>query len=262
MSHRGRVVLREGPRLLFWRAPTDNDVGGSKRQDATDWMQAGLHRLQHRLDGVERAERDGAVTVTVRERVAPPVLEIGIQAEYVYTIGPDGGVLLEVHGAPAGRFPPSIPRIGLIMTLPRELERVAWYGLGPGESYPDSRQAVRVGLWESRVGEMTTRYEKPQENGSRSDARWATVTDGSGAGLRLRGEPRFCFSAHRLTPWDFGAARHFADLSPRAETVLVVDHARHGLGTASCGPGVLPRYVLEPREFRFRLALEGLGARG
>jgi len=34
---------------------------------------------------------------------------------------------------------------------------------------------------------------------------------------------------------------------------LTLDVAQHGLGTASCGPGVLPRYRLVPQKTEFTL---------
>ncbi|MGA2975686.1 MAG: glycoside hydrolase family 2 TIM barrel-domain containing protein [Spirochaetia bacterium] len=250
----GRRVMLEGPKLLFWRAPTDNDNGGRTRQNAADWKKAGLHRMQHRLDSVACVEQEGEARVTVRSRIAPPVLDIGIEAEYLYTIMATGEVRLDVHVVPRGAFPSSLPRIGLQMRLPPVLSRVSWFGLGPGESYPDSRQAARVGLWAAEVGEMTTPYEKPQENGNRSDVRWAAFTEETGAGMLVLGRPLFCFSAHRNTPEEFTKARHFSDLAPRTEIVLIIDHAQHGLGTASCGPGVLPGYILKPAEFRFAVS--------
>ncbi|MDT7696830.1 MAG: beta-galactosidase, partial [Pseudonocardiales bacterium] len=40
------------------------------------------------------------------------------------------------------------------------------------------------------------------------------------------------------------AATHTVDLRPGELVELSLDLAQHGLGTASCGPGVLPHYEL------------------
>lgn len=59
-----------GPRLDVWRAPTDNDDGAHWQSAArlgTLWRTLGLHRMRHRLDGVEPGED----ALTVRTRVAP-----------------------------------------------------------------------------------------------------------------------------------------------------------------------------------------------
>lgn len=252
MVSRGTDLLRMGPRLVFWRATTDNDRGGWRGRDVDEWRKAGLDRLQHRVDSFEWRELGaGDVRVAVRTRIAPPSLSLGIDAEYVYTVHGSGDVLLEVHGTPRGNLPPTLPRIGLQLSLPRSLDQVRWYGTGPGESYPDSRQAVRVGLFSSSVEGLETPYVFPQENGKRSDARWIACTDLRGLGLMAVGRPLVDFSAHRNTPEEYEAARHTVDLVPRDEVVLILDHRQNGLGTASCGPGVLPARQLKPREFRF-----------
>jgi beta-galactosidase/evolved beta-galactosidase subunit alpha len=259
--HRGdRPLLKSGPRLTFWRAPTDNDRGFGSR-DFAEWQAAGLHRLQHRIDGVECKDLPGGeVQVAVHSRIAPPVLFIGFDITSTWTITPTGEVFVHVQGSPRGKFPSTLPRIGLQMSIPADLDRVTWYGLGPGETYPDSRQAGRVGLWEMTIDQMTTPYERPQENGNRSDTRWVAFASAHGEGLMARGQPRINFSAHRNTPEEFAQARHPADLVPRNEIVLILDHAQNGLGSASCGPGVLPQYKLSPAEFEFSVSLIPLSA--
>ncbi len=185
----GRRLIQRGPRLQFWRAPTDNDRGFSPNVSEA-WKKAGLHRLQHRVEGVMASEgQGGSCIVRVRTRIAPPVYTHGIEAEYIYTIDPSGSIRLEVHGIPQGALPETLPRIGLQMLLPRALDSVSWFGLGPGESYPDSREAVRVGLWEMPLADLSTPYERPQENGNRSDARWLDFSDRKGRGLRIKGHP-------------------------------------------------------------------------
>ena len=47
-------MLVSGPRLELWRAPTENDTAGGRQSGmAQEWMNAGLHRLQQRVDVVE-----------------------------------------------------------------------------------------------------------------------------------------------------------------------------------------------------------------
>jgi beta-galactosidase/beta-glucuronidase len=254
----GRRLVQRGPRLQFWRAPTDNDRGFSPNVTEA-WKKARLHQLQHRVERISATEEEGgACTIRVRTRVAPPVLSHGIDADYTWTIDIAGSILLEVHDTPHGTFPETLPRIGLQMHLPRALDSVSWYGLGPGESYPDSRQAARVGLWEMPLSGMSTPYERPQENGNRSDARWVIFRDRKGRGLKITGRPLIDFSAHRNTPEEIEQARHLVDLVPRDDIVVILDHAQNGLGTASCGPGVLPQYRLAPKEFRFSVSMEAL----
>ncbi|MFD9303420.1 hypothetical protein ACFWCB_12330 [Streptomyces sp. NPDC060048] len=100
----------------------------------------------------------------------------------------------------------ALVRIGLDWEVPADWSRVEWFGTGPGEAYPDSRQAVRVGRFHATVEELQTHYVRPQENGNRADLRWVTCTDGAGNGLRVVGEEPFRFAARRWTDQQLDAA--------------------------------------------------------
>jgi beta-galactosidase/beta-glucuronidase len=253
----GRKILTRGPRLNFWRATTDNDRAGwgDERCDL-NWRQAGIHWLQHRIDEVTLEKADSQnVQIKVKTRIAPPVYEHAMVCEYTYTIDGNGGLRIEVHGKPQGKWPVMIPRIGLQLGLPADVDQVAWFGRGPGESYSDSKQAARIGRFACSVDDLYTPYVYPQENGNRSEVRWVGFTDRRGLGLKVLGLPLLNFSAHRFTTEDLDKARHTYELNRREDITLNLDLAQNGLGTASCGPGVLEQYKLKPEEFSFALQL-------
>ena len=61
-----------------------------------------------------------------------------------------------------------------------------------------------------------------------------------------------------MHPWSTGAltaARHRDELVAEPRTWLHLDHRQQGLGSASCGPGPLERYVLKSTPFHFAFAL-------
>ncbi len=251
----GRKVLTRGPRLNFWRATTDNDRAGwgDERCDF-NWRAAGLHWLQHRIDEVTMEKADSRnVQIKVNVRIAPPVYAHAMMCEYVYLIDGEGRVRIDIHGKPEGQWPVVIPRIGIQLGLWGDLDRVSWFGRGPGESYSDSKQAARIGQFGCTVDELYTPYVYPQENGNRSEVRWVSFTDPHGLGIKVAGLPLFNFSAHRFTTEDLDKARHTHELPRREDITLNLDLAQQGLGTASCGPGVLDQYKLKPEEFTFAL---------
>ncbi|MET7476926.1 glycoside hydrolase family 2 TIM barrel-domain containing protein [Streptomyces sp. NPDC005648] len=240
----GGVEVR-GLRLDVWRATTDNDEGAewlTGVRSAELWRKYGLHRMRHRLASVELDDD----ALTVRTRVAPAAWEFGLAAVYRWTS--DGSRLkLTVSVAPEGEWPVPLPRLGVRFGL-AQADTVKWYGGGPGEGYPDTKAASRVGRWESTVDALQTPYLRPQENGARADVRLAEL-----GGLRVEGDPEFFFTARRWTTEQLDAATHLADLTPDETVWVNLDHALHGIGTGSCGPGVLPQYQLraEPAEFSF-----------
>ena len=167
-------------------------------------------------------------------------------------------VQLQVHGAPEGEWPSGWARFGLELALPWSPDHVAWSGYGPGQRYPDTGQSQRLGRFDvDSVAALHTDYVKPQENGSRSGVVDLELTHG-GTGLRVEGSG-FSFTASPWTSAELDAAAHPTDLPPAGDRArLVLDLAEHGIGTASCGPGVLPQHRLEPRAVEGTLVLRAL----
>ena len=244
----------DGPRLDLWRAPTDNDRGmhGPEQLDAV-WRRHGLHRVRHRVASVEA----GADALVVRARAGTAAWDGGLWTTYTWTPAGDG-LALTVDVEPEGDWTFPLPRLGLRLSLPGAIERVEWFGRGPGEAYRDTRQAARVGRFAASVDELQTPYVRPQENGNRMEVRWATLSGADGAGLRVEGRPHIDLTARRWTTEDLDAATHTPDLTPRDRVWVNLDHAQNGIGSASCGPGVLPQHRLEAQPARFGVVLSEL----
>ena len=102
---------------------------------------------------------------------------------------------------------------------------------------------------------MANPYVFPQENGHRAGVRWATLTDAAGNGLLVEGQPTVGLTVRRWTTEDLDVARHTSDLVRGDRVWLNIDVAQNGLGSASCGPGVLPEHRLEAESRSFAVAL-------
>ncbi|GAA2423374.1 glycoside hydrolase family 2 TIM barrel-domain containing protein [Streptomyces macrosporus] len=259
-----------GPRLDVWRAPTDNDNGAPWQPDPRHgllWRELGLHRMRHRLDAVEIDGTDGSEGgtgdrgLTVRTRVAPAATDLGLRAVHRWTATEDA-VRLEVSVEPEGDWPCPLPRLGVRLGLPARYGYARWFGGGPGEAYPDTRAAALTGRWEASVDDLQTPYVRPQENGARVDVRWAELREGergSGGGLRVEADSApFWFTARRWTGEQLDAAAHTCDLVPGDTVWVNLDHALHGIGSRSCGPGVLPEHRLRAAPARFSLVLSAV----
>ncbi|ONK09374.1 glycoside hydrolase family 2 TIM barrel-domain containing protein [Streptomyces sp. MP131-18] len=257
----GGLTPAQAPRLDVWRAPTDNDLGASWQEDARygmRWRELGLDRMRHRIDGVDLA----GDALTVRTRVAPAGEELGLRADYRWT-ATDDELWLTVSVTPDSAWPCPLPRLGLRLGLPAAFSQAAWYGGGPGEAYPDTRAASRLGRYASTVDALQTPYVRPQENGARADVRWAELRDGDGHGLRMTaGSAPFWFTARRWTSEQLDAAEHTTDLAPGDTVWVNLDHGQHGIGSQSCGPGPLPQYYLHAGTAEFSLGFREVTAGG
>jgi hypothetical protein len=221
---------------------------------ATEWAKAGLHRLQHTVEGTQSRDASGAVEVVVTTRVGPAGLAWCVRCTYRYLFDHRGRLAIFVQGNPQGDAPSTFARVGLAMALVPALREFSWYGLGPLETYPDSKAAGRLGHYRAFVEELETPYVKPQENGHRSDVRWCQISDGH-RGILVTGAPLFGFSAHPWSTEALAAARHRDELVAEPRTWLHLDHRQQGLGSASCGHPPLERYVLRSEPFHFAVSL-------
>jgi len=119
------------------------------------------------------------------------------------------------------------------------------------------KQSARFGEWSSTVDAQWEPYSRPQDNGSHADTLWVEVRNDAGRSLLMRGVPNF--SALHYNAEDITVAEHTHALTRRPETFVTLDAAVGGLGSASCGPGTLPEYLLSLQETTFTVTLQPMG---
>ena len=161
---------------------------------------------------------------------------------------------------------PEMPRFGTLLTLPGSLSQVEWYGRGPHENYWDRRTGAAVGRYRAAVADLAHPYVRPQETGTRSDVRWAALTDDAGTGLLVIGLPHLSLSAlpYRISDLDGGETKsrtHWAELAPRDETTLALDYRQTGVGGDDSWGAVPHReYTLWPQNLEYRFLMRPIGA--
>ncbi|HEY9077756.1 MAG TPA: glycoside hydrolase family 2 TIM barrel-domain containing protein [Anaerolineaceae bacterium] len=246
----GISLLNAGPRLNIWRAPTDNDVHIVK-----EWKKAGYDRMIHRIDRVEITRKsDKDAVIEVDSVLGGYSLRPAFRCQYKFHIFGSGDMIIETSVFPAENLP-VLPRLGLQMRLPGALDRIEWYGRGPHESYIDRKESAAVGVYRGLVQDQYVPYILPQENGNKTDVRWAAITDQRGTGILVVGQPLINVTASHYATEDLTRSLHTYELTRLDEVILSLDHAHCGLGSNSCGPGPLPQYLLQPVETHFSVRL-------
>ena len=99
--------------------------------------------------------------MVVHAREAPAGTDLGLRTTYTWTVA-DQMLVLSLVVMPEGTWPVPLPRLGLRLAVPARLGKIEWFGRGPGEAYPDTRQAARVGRFTSTVEDLQTPYVMPQ----------------------------------------------------------------------------------------------------
>jgi beta-galactosidase len=233
--------LISAPRLSVWRAPTDNDRFG---RIAVRWEAWGLEQLRRELLSVDSDDQATRV-------VADYVSTAGLRIRHLQTLraDADGGILIEEMAV----VPPELEdlaRVGSVFELQPGLEDLVYYGRGPHETYPDRKRGGLLGQWRSTVGEQYVPYIRPQENGGHADVRWFQLGSRHD-GVRVQLERPAQVSILHFRASDLAAATHDVELTARPETVVQLDAAHRGLGTASCGPDTLPQYLVGPGRYHW-----------
>ena len=158
---------------------------------------------------------------------------------------------------PASDAVGELPEISVLFSLDASYARLAWYGRGPEETYPDRKHA-KLGVYRNRVGDNMARYVIPQECGNKEDVRWAEVTDSRGHGLRFR-----CgglgFSALPYSPFELENALHPTEL-PRPNATWVRVGRQMGVGgDDTWGAQTHPEYRIDnSKELRIAFSFRGL----
>lgn len=252
----GADLLETGPVLNVWRAPTDNDSldGAAER-----WRRAGLHAIRHSVVSIDaRQIEDGAVEVAVTMASKAAKGAASFDTAFTYTVRGDGSIALDVAVTP-GAAVAELPRVGLQMRLASACNRLAWYGRGPHETYPDRKLSGRLGIHEEAVSPANLPYVMPQEYGNKTDVRWARITREDGKGFTVSSPVPVNISAQPYSTRALEEARLTFTLLPDSHTTFNIDFAVNGLGNGSCGPTVLPAYRLAAQPYSHRLLFRPVG---
>ena len=205
-------------RPQVFRAPTDNDKSFGNWL-AKDWKRCGLDTLR--------------IPMTMEQQ--------GNEWIFTFTI-PDS-------------LPP-LPRLGIVIELPRDYEQLTWYGRGPWDNYPDRKQSCPIGLWKSTVSQQYVHYPRPQDSGNHEDCTLVELKTKKGKGIRIEAVDKpFSFSALPYSAAFLASKTHDYELQDQGKVYLSIDCAVMGLGNSSCGPGVLKKYTVPttPQTLRIRI---------
>ena len=267
-NYKGKELIKKGPEPDFWRPPTDNDYGYNMDKLLGVWKKAGERTVVTKAN-ISQPEL-GKVLVTFNYDIPDANgKKIGGYAT-TFTIYGSADIVVKNQFSKLSDNIPEIPRMGMQIQLPEEFSNLKWFGRGPHENYTDRKTSADVGLYESTVADQYTPYIRPQENGYKTDTRWLTLTDDSGTGILVSGDPLISFAALNNIHDDFEspgklsqyrkdaktANTHTIDVKPRELVNLNVDLGQMGVGgDNSWGALIHPKYrLLEKKyEYSFRI---------
>ena len=251
--YEGQEYLASPVRLSLYRPATDND-NREKKGGAKVWRKLGLNHLVQRVLSVKTS---GHTTYSEVELLNDKNETIG-SATFEYTIRKDGILSVQTRFVPDTTFVSSLARVGLVFEMPHSFNRVTYLGRGEHETYADRKLSGRIGIYHTDAERMFHYYVRPQATGNRTDVRWMQVSDELEKGLSVWGEKPFEFSVSPFTDENIDAAGHINELKRNGTVTVHLDALQSGVGTATCGPGVLAPYLVPVKEYLFSFEIRPL----
>ncbi len=237
-----------GPTVNVYKAPVDND-----RPFTRMWQSAELWNLTTEAQNLS-VNKINASTTEIKVDIKSTAKDFSVLSSTTYTIYGNGVIDVATTFTPDQTEWP-LPKLGYILNLPEGFENVEYFGAGPFENYVDRKHAASIGRYQTTVDDMFVPYVRTQDCGNRSDVRWVTVTNRTGAGIMITAKNQMDFSALHYTPLDLDKANHPYELVKRKETILSIDVAHNGLGGGSCGPPPMDRYLLKTEKTEFSYSI-------
>ena len=249
------LQFRESITPEFWRAPTDNDYGAQLQRRFQTWKNPQL-----RVKSVEAQGNAVIVNFDMPEQKA--------QLTMTYTLTSEGEVIIRQQLTTDKEAKVSdLFRYGMQLQMPRQYDRIEYYGRGPVENYIDRNSSEFIGLYNNNVQDEYFEYVRPQESGNHTDVRWFSVLDADGKGLMFYSNAPFEASAmpYTMDQLDDGPSKdkawghHSGDLVPAGRTQVFIQQRQFGLGCVNSW-GAWPReeYRLPYKDYDFTFAIKAL----
>ena len=260
LSKSNQELIKNGPAVIFWRAPIDNDGGYGNLQKgrlAKAWMQAGLDSLETTVQKISiMNETSEEIRIAVTKTNQAKGKDCGFRIMETYRFTSNGQVELKAEIEPFGNLPYTLPRIGYEIQVPDAFQQFSWYGKGPQYSYSDLKQGAKFGQYSGSIDEQFFNFEVPQENGNKSEVRWLSVTNSKGEGIRVCGSQPLNTSIRKFSVMNMSMASHPFDLNKLPYSILNIDYQMGPLGNESCGTAPLEKYWVKPDKCSFTFILE------
>ena len=263
----GVEMIEEVPKLNFWRAPNDNDIGNSHHLNCSQWKLASLYHRCKKIEFAIGNENFKTVEKYFGESGVGEFFVDSLKIRYTYelltnptancqvtfTVKKCGSIKTEIDYKKVDGLS-DLPDFSMIFTLSNDYNRIKFYGKGPLDNYIDRCEGARLGIFETTAQDEFEKYLRPQECGNHCGVRWIEVLDNRNRGLKIFSDTPFESSALPFNPHEIENARHNYDLPKINHTYLKASLGQCGVGgDDSWGSPILDEYLIcnEDKHFEF-----------
>lgn len=247
----GEEILEKRVSLDLWRAPTDNDrhmrfKWGLINNQSTGWN---LNRPFNKCYSCKVAvgerieiETENSLGGVSRNNAVWYTQKITVFESGKISYGFSGRIYDKIEW---------IPRLGYEFYLPEKAEEFKYFGMGPMECYIDMHHHARMGMHENTVDGNFTPYVNPQENGNHIGTKMLEVKISDKTSMKFESDIPFEFGISHYTSDELTEKAHNFELLKSGYTIARIDYKVSGLGSASCGDMLAPKYRLSEKEISY-----------
>ena len=250
VTGQGEITLPFGavaPVLTLFRAPTENDTYG---HIVPRWRTWGLDRLTQ--SSVKVSKTADHIKVSKLWKTAS-----GIEIKHLQVIEAVVGGFSVTETVKIPSVITDLPRVGTTFQLSGDLSRLTYFGAGPVETYPD-RKLSAITKCSGTVDEQYVPYVVPQESGGHSGVRWFELSDKAGPKVRILLDTPRQVSVLPFTQEELTVKSHDVELKKSGTTVVTIDAEHRGIGTASCGPDTIDKYLIKAGTYTYKWTVRTL----
>jgi beta-galactosidase len=250
----GKNVLTDNgsPKLYLWRAMHQTDDWWANRE----WERFGVNDLKYSLVDLKVESIDNFSAKVISVIKAEGKEGFGAYHTSSYLIKGDGSINVKNDVQFIG-MRIHLARIGVRMLLDKNIANAKYFGRGPIENYSDRKYSQEVGVYDLDVNNQYE-YEKPMERGNHEDVRWIKFFEKEKPAFSINADEKLMqFSALPHTDEQMYPVEYKIDLPASNATVFCLSTKTLGVGSASCGPRPLDKYLVwsDNSEFDYTLKL-------
>ncbi len=246
-SKNGRELLHSPLMLSLYRPLTENDI--------KDWSgvaknkQLGFDKLSQKATSFKVKKNSIKTTVSIFSNEKK---QIGTM-DVTYLFNSDSTISVKTVFLPDTSVK-VLSRIGLTFQMSNDFSKISYLGK-EYETYADRNQCGFIRQCSTTPDQMFHSYVVPQATGNRMNVRYAKFSDGE-YDLTITAPVPFQFSALPYSDENIDNAKHLNELLPETGFTIHLDAEQMGVGTATCGPSVLPQYLLPLKKTTFEFILK------
>ena len=250
--YKGMEMLVGPIKPNFWRAPTLND--DVDRNALPKWLNANLNDLTIVPKSIktQRINKSKVAVIVALELKNASGVNI-IEVEQVFEINGYADVIIS-NNIQTNDVVTTLPKVGTQLLVNKQFDNVRYFGKDT-ENYPDRNSSGKTNVYMRKANSFFELHEEPQDNGNHSETRWVSVSDDNGQGIFVTSDELFNFSIYQYSDENLSVAERINQMELADYWTFNIDHRQAPLGTATCGPGVLEKYLVNDDRYEYTIRL-------